>query len=342
MTIPKILALDVNYNLKKEELEKTMRLNLNLNKEKFLEINNIRKNDNLPEISLSEVNLLIQKGKVSFENNNFEFKIETINSKEKELHSIIEPLLEIDLKFFNVKNTYFLHLFSNFNNLMENQEFDKISNNYKKIKENLVEKNLSTKNYKDIIEGKHKFSLIYKTLINEPLKQIKNTFLPSLFNNTDNDFYKEKDEDVYKNIIYMPENITWELPLSMDGNLVKVENIKYTLRYLTIEEINNNMYLDKLESEDYINKLGQIICEKVSDMTSEKAFEQNLSNQDIKENNAIVETNILPTFLEKNEEVIITPPTQASTYLLKLFFGINNRFFDQSIKVEKNKTVEIN
>ena len=46
MSIPKLLALDVNYHINNEELEKTVKLNLNINKKIFEDINTERKEKN--------------------------------------------------------------------------------------------------------------------------------------------------------------------------------------------------------------------------------------------------------------------------------------------------------
>lgn len=336
MPIPKILALDMKYQIQKSELEKTIKLNLNLNKEKFNEINKKRLNNE--SIKLEDVNMLIQKGRVHFNNNKFDFIIEPSNDEETKLYELIEPLLEIDINYFKTNQTFFLHLAPEFNNLINKKDYDSITEKYyKEIQESLVERNISENNYNKLKEGKHKFSIIYRTLINKPLNQVKNIFLPALLEK-ENLFFNEKDEmnkDYYKNLIYIPEDYIWSIPLDMTGKPVKVEKVEYSLRYLNLDEIDNNLFIKSIDNEEYFYNLGKIICEKTCDLTSDKSFEINLSNDDINETNAVVETNVLPTIKEKDNELYLTSPHNDPIYLLKLFFGINSKFFNEKIKVEK-------
>lgn len=338
MPVPKILALDMTYQIQKSELEKTLKLNLNINKEKFTEINSKRLNNDL--IKLDDVNMLIQKGQVHYDNNNFNFVIKPNNEKEAKLYELIEPLLEIDINYFKTQQTFFLHLASEFNNLINKKDYESIIEKYyKEIQENLIERNISENNYKELKDGSHKYSIIYRTLLNKPLKQVKNIFLPALLEN-ENLFFNEEDETdkgYYKNLIYIPENYIWNIPLDMSGKPIKVEKIEYSLRYLNLNEIDNNLFIKNIDNEEYFFNLGKIICEKVCDLTLENSFEKNLSNDDIKETNAIVETNILPSIKEKDNELYLTSPQNDPIYLLKLFFGINNKFFNKKIKIEKKQ-----
>ena len=52
-----------------------------------------------------------------------------------------------------------------------------------------------------------------------------------------------------------------------------------------IDEINNNSIVDLLEDTEYLEKLGEKITNKVVNLNTEKPFENNWSNDDIKENN---------------------------------------------------------
>ena len=62
---------------------------------------------------------------------------------------------------------------------------------YKEIQESLIERNISENNHK-IKRWKHKYSIIYRTLLNKPLKQVKN-ILPAL-QEKENLFFNEEDE----------------------------------------------------------------------------------------------------------------------------------------------------
>ena len=85
--------------------------------------------------------------------------------------------------------------------------------------------------------------------------------------------------------MYIPETYIWDIPVDMTGKLIKVNSVEYTIRYLTIDEINNNSQVDLLQDSEYLEKLGETITNKIVDLNNETAFENNWSNDDIKENN---------------------------------------------------------
>ena len=195
------------------------------------------------------------------------------------------------------KNTHLLHLAPELSNLMEQKNYTNIVDSYyKSIREKVMIQDIGEENYKKIKEGNHKYSIVFKTLLNEPLKQINELFLPTISSNTDNIFYTDKsaNEEIYKYNIYIPETYIWDIPVDMAGNPIKVNNVEYNLRYLTIDEINNNSAVDLLEDTQYLEKLGEKVTNKVVNLNTEKPFENNWSNDDIKENNANVEINLLP------------------------------------------------
>lgn len=344
MSIPKLLALDVNYHVNNEELEKTVKLNLNINKKLFENINTERKEKNLSEITLNQVQQLIYKGKVEYNNNDFHFNIEP-TKEEEEIYHLIQPVLQIELSYFKTKNTHLLHLAPELSQLMEQKNYTNIVNGYyKNIREKVMIKEMGEENYKKIKSGEHKYSIVFKTLLNEPLKQINELFLPTISSNTDNIFYTDKltNEEFYKYNIYIPETYIWDIPVDMTGKPIKVNNVEYNLRYLTIDEINNNSIVDLLEDTEYLEKLGEKITNKVVNLNTEKPFENNWSNDDIKENNANVEINLLPKLIkDESGDIVLTSPGTVKEQLLKLFFGVNNKFFEQKIKVN-NSDVGVN
>ena len=64
MPIPSILALDINYQMSDENYQKTVCLKLDIDKEKFDNMNNIRVQEGKEEITLEQVNALVVKGSV--------------------------------------------------------------------------------------------------------------------------------------------------------------------------------------------------------------------------------------------------------------------------------------
>ena len=343
MPIPKVLALDVSYDINKEELEKTVKLNLNIDKQKFEELNIQRKDKQLSEITLEQIQKLIYKGKVEYNNDDFHFNIEP-NKEEEETYYLIQPLLQIDVGYFKGKNTHFLHLAPEFSKFMEQKNYTNIVNGYyKNIREIAMIKDMGEENYKKIKSGEHKYSIVFKALLNEPLKQINELFLPKISSNNDNIFYIEKstNEEIYKYNMYIPETYIWDIPVDMTGKLIKVNSVEYTIRYLTIDEINNNSQVDLLQDSEYLEKLGETITNKIVDLNNETAFENNWSNDDIKENNANIEINLLPKLIkDESGDITLTSPGVAKEQLLKLFFGINSKFFEQKIRVN-NSDVEL-
>lgn len=346
MSIPKILALDINYDISREELEKTIKLNLNIDKNQFEDLNVTRKNNNLSLITLEQVQQIIYKGKVEYKDDNFHFQIDS-SDEDKELTDIIQPLLKIEIDYFKVKNTHLLHLASELPKLMEHNNYKEIVNSYyKNIRENCMINEIGEENYKKIKSGEHKFSIVFKTLLNEPLKQIDELFLPTISKNNDNVFYQEKEinnehldnKEIYKYNIYIPENYLWEIPVDMEGKPVKINNVKYSIRYLTIDEINEKSLSNLLEDSDYLESMGKVITSKTVNLDIENPFESNWSNEDIKENNANVQINILPKLVKnKDGDISLTQPGDVKDQLLKLFIGLNNKFFNQ--KIISNNTV---
>ena len=133
----------------------------------------------------------------------------------------------------------------------------------------------------------------------------------------------------------------WDIPVDMVGEKIKVNNVEYNIRYLTIDEINDNSAIDLLEDTQYLEKLGEKVANKVVNLNTEKSFENNWSNDDIKENNANVEINLLPKLIKDDSgDIVLTSPGIVKEQLLKLFFGINSKFFEHNIKVN-NSDVEL-
>lgn len=343
MSIPKILAIDINYDISPNELEKTVNLKLNINKEKYFEMNNKRKKEGLLEITLDQVQKLVTKGKVQFEENNFNYNIQP-NNDEKEIFSNIEPLLEIELSQFKTRKTEFIHLSPDFNQLMEENNYELIVNKYyHNIRKDKMKKDIGENNFTGIESGEHKFSIVFKTLLNEPLKQVKELFLPTFNSNKDAQFFNETEEwnnnKIYKYISYIPENYLWELPVDMKKGEIKINNINYKVRYLNMDEITNNSFISLLEDENYINNLNKIIIDKTVDLNIDKPFEMNWSNEDFKETNGIVEINEMPQLITNNlDELVLTKPNEIKHKLLRMYFGINNKFFEK--KIIKNNIVE--
>ena len=57
-----------------------------------------------------------------------------------------------------------------------------------------------------------------------------------------------------------------EYTLDMSGKPVKVDKVEYSLRYLNLNEIDNNLFIKNIDNEAYFFNLGKIICEKVCDL----------------------------------------------------------------------------
>jgi hypothetical protein len=345
MSIPRVLALDLEYNIDEAELEKTVNLNLNINKENFIELNTNRKENSLPEITLEDIQKIIVKGNVKYIDNNFEYIIDP-KEDEKELYALIKPLLEITMSFFNNKTTEFIHLAPDFNQLMDIKNYETIVNKYyQPIKKHNMTKELSDEANNEIESGTSKYSILFKTLLNEPLKQLRDIFLPSINTFDESLFYQEKDsidsksDRFYKYLTYIPENYLWNIPVSLGKEEINVKNITFKLRYLSMDEIThgsaNNNYDYLLEDTNYLDNLCKIITTETIDMTHNKPFESSWSTDNIKQTNSLVETNVLPKLLTNEDgEIVITKPEEVKVKLLKPYLGIHHKFFDQKILIE--------
>jgi len=347
MSIPRILAIDLEYNIDEAELEKTVNLNLNINKENFIELNINRKENNLSEITLEDIQKIIVKGSVKYIDNNFEYIIEP-KEDERELYELVKPLLEIKMSFFNNKTTEFIHLAPDFNQLMDIKNYETIVNKYyEPIKKYTMTKELSEKENKDIESGNSKYSLLFKTLLHEPLKQLKNIFLPSISTYNDSLFYQEKenvnntsDSLIYKYLTYIPENYLWDIPMTLGKEEINVKNVTFKLRYLNMDEINNNNFDYLLEDNNYLDNLCKIVTVENIDMTINKPFESSWSTDNLKQTNSVVETNVLPKLLTNEDgEIVITKPEEVKIKLLKPYLGIHHKFFDQKIIMKDNSNI---
>ena len=339
MSIPRVLALEVNYDISKENLEKTINLKLQINKEKFQKVNEERKSNNLDEITLSEVQRIVTKGKVVYEDDSFNYKLQP-EDKDLELADIIEPLLEIEIDYFKEKKVEFLHFCPKFNDLMLDNKFSDIRNEYfLELRKNQLKSDLGDK-YEDVSDKESKLKLMFNTLLNQPLKQIEEIFLPAFCNNDESRFFSEVEEDYYKYLIYIPKNYLWDIPKNMDNEIVKVNSVEFKIRYLEMDEINEE-YQDLINEEEYLNNLGKEILTEKIDLNLEKSFEIDWSGENLKQNNGFVQTHKYPRFVvSDNDEVTISQPGKTMDLLSKIYFGINNKFFDQKVKVIQNNLAE--
>lgn len=339
MSIPSVLALEVNYDISKENLEKTINLKLQINKEKFNKVNEERKSNNLEEVNLSEVQRIVTKGKVVYEEDSFNYKLQP-EDKDLELADIIEPLLEIEIDYFKEKTVEFLHFCPKFNDLMLDNKFTDIRNEYfLKLRENQLKNDLGN-HYESVSTKESKYNVMFNTLLNQPLKQVEEVFLPAFCNNDESRFFSEVEEDFYKYLIYIPKNYLWDMPKNMNNEIVKIDNVEFKVRYLKIEEINEE-YQDLLNNEEYLNNAGkEILTEKVN-LDVDKSFEIDWSGEDLKQNNGFVQTYKYPRFVvsDKNE-IGISQPGKTMDLLAKIYFGINSKFFEQKLKIEKNNVIE--
>ena len=339
MPIPSILAIDTEYQMTDETYQKTVCLKLDIDKVKFENLNQQRKENNLEEITLQQVNNLVVKGAVEKKDDGFTFKMNP-SKEEVEMSELIHPLLEINISYFEKKNTTFLHLAPEFNTLLEQKNFKEIVNKYyHPIRESELKLQLG-KNLDSVLAENSQHYSLYHTLLKMPLQQIENALLPSLANATESTFVQELEDEFYKYIVYIPENCFWELPRNMKNEIVKPDGIKIKLRYLNMEEIDETRN-HLLNDESYVNKVGTTIFENNIDLDKENPFEIDLSTDDLKQNNSIVEKTVYPKFIEnENGELAVTRPERSREFLLKAYFGINSKYFDQKIKKEVNSQVE--
>ena len=96
MSIPKLLALDVEYEIDEKDLEKTMDLKLEINKEKFNLLNQEKLKNGENQIDIKDVEKIVMEGRVQYIENEFKYIMNPISDNRK-LVKEIEPLLEIKI-----------------------------------------------------------------------------------------------------------------------------------------------------------------------------------------------------------------------------------------------------
>ena len=333
MPIPSIIALDIEYQMSDENYQKTVCLKLDIDKERFEIMNKDLVEKGEKEITLQQVNSLVVKGSVEKKDDGFFFKMNP-SEDEVEMSELINPLLEINISYFEKKKTVFLHLASEFNDLMIQKNFKEIVDKYYlPIRERELKSQLGQHLDNVLKENSHHYTL-YHTLLKMPLQQIEGALLPSLANASESTFIEELEDQFYKYMVYVPEDCFWELPRNMRKEIVKADGINFKLRYLNMNEIDENKsYL--LNDETYVNKLGTILFENNINLDAENPFEVDQSTEDLKHNNSIVEKTVYPKFIEdKDGNLGVTRPEISREFLLKAYFGINSKYFDQKIKKE--------
>lgn len=322
MSIPKLLALDVEYEIDEKDLEKTMDLKLEINKEKFNLLNQEKLKNGEKPIDIKDVEKIVVQGSVQYIDNEFKY-IMNPNSDDTNSVKEIEQLLEIKIDFFKKKHTYILNHAPYLNVLLKNKNYEKIVDlYYKKIIENNYLTELGQDLYDSLNNSNHKYQFVYKTLLNTSLNQLKKDILPQL-----EDLSCQETESLkyFKYNMYIPDNYLWEIPIGMKDEEIKVEKMKYTLRYLTDEELfkRPNQNVD----ENYINNLGKEIF----------SFE-NISD-DLKMNHNIVKMYTSPKLLKSNNDIILSGQKIEKYLGLKCYFSIDNKFFTE--KLDVNWEVEL-
>lgn len=89
-------------------------------------MNEKRKENKDKEITLQDVQSLIVKGQVKFEDNTFKYIIDP-KEDEKELYDLIQPLIEININVFKNERTELIFVASSFNQLMEQKNYKQIT-----------------------------------------------------------------------------------------------------------------------------------------------------------------------------------------------------------------------
>ena len=321
-----------------ENYEKTISLKLDIDKVKFENLNKELKEKNKKEISLDTVNMLVTTGSVEKKEDGFIFKMNP-PKKYVEISELSHPLLQINISYFNKNKTLYLNFSPEFNYLMENQKFSEIIEKYYlPIRENELKNQLGDK-FESVQKEDSKFYNLYHTMLKKPLKQFETAMLPALYNSKESNFFSETEDEFYKYLIYVPEENFIELPKNMVGEIIKAEKINFTLRYLNMDEIDETKS-KLLNQEEYINNIGKVLFTNTVNLDSDKPFEIDVSTEDLKQNNSIVEKHNYPKFIQTDDgEIGITRPDTTTQFLLKAYFGINNKFFNKKIKKEEIVTI---
>ena len=64
--------------------------------------------------------------------------------------------------------------------------------------------------------------------------------------------------------------------------------------------------------------------------------------ESLKQNNGLVQSNRLPRFiLDKNDNITLTQAGKVEDFLLRLYFGVNSKFFEEKLSVAPAVELEL-
>lgn len=333
MSIPEVLILDIKYNISKENLEKTLSVNVAVDEISLNKFNDSRSQDE--KIFVENIQEFISNITVINENNVFSHKL-NLSEETKLKYDLVKDFIKIDIDSFEGSFKRLIHFCPEFGNLMSNKNYEEIVNKYYlKMSKNKIENEIGKENFIELSGPNSKFNVIYNTLLQNPIKNLKNNILPT-YNSEEDKFFNITEGQSFKYLTYLSDETLWPIPKNSNNEVIKVDSLTVTLRYLTFDEL-SAFRNDLLGNDEYLNNLGKIITTEEINLQFERSFEADWSTENLKQTVGLIKTNILPKFyLNNKKEISLSKPGKTNDFLMKAFFGVNNKFFEEKLYINKN------
>ena len=325
---PSLLVLDIKFNIDKEESIKNSLLSIDIEKSKLEDFNNDRESLGKKLIEMQDIetvlkNVVVDKEKLEISiDDKMQSNLEKTSLDSEKLEQIKSLMIVskklIDVDSFNRK-IYLYHKDDYKKYITDNSEllFD---SSFKDILKNNILKELGRKNFDEINKQQGKFTPLYHTLLNENLKQIKNSF---------NQLNESKLLDFCKDdnlLIYLPDSTLTEIPVNFYGEKIKVDSIDFKLSLPSKEEYDKNKLIE--DSVEVLDSSRVILEYSSNDPNDWRSL--NILN-----NKSVIETPLYPKIIvNENGELATSKPVEKKEYYLRLLYGINkNLFIPNSLEV---------
>ena len=170
-------------------------------------------------------------------------------------------------------------------------------------------------------DKKSEYYILNDTLFNKKLCQLKE-ILNSNFESLE---LNSNSEDI---LLYIADEYLIEIPTDLDGKKIPIDKIEFNIKTLKPDETNKILNIcygtkdivfeaSKKESREIYKYTIKNINNDVTSMS------WNDSNKLFHQNTGIINGNIFPRLIRKNNDITITPSVETNDLFLRLFYGIH-------------------
>ena len=253
----------------------------------------------------------------------------------------IPQILKLEIKFKTLEDRIsldfdkeiFLFRIGELNNILsiyfpsenlsdKEKKVNKILEAYINVLDYKFKYDFGTEEYEEMFKDKKsKNYILYDTLINKKLNQLKeitNSNFKSLELNSNS-------EDM---LLYIADEYLIEIPTDPDGKKIPIDKIEFNIKTLKPEETNKFLNI-VYGSKDIVFEASKKESREIykytikntnNDVTS---MSWNDSNKLFHQNTGIINGNIFPRSIPKNNDITITPSVETKDLFLRLFYGIH-------------------